>query len=46
MNRAIIDHLSNEEYHADPAVSASHLHQVARSGSTTGPDTSIPTASR
>ena len=32
MNRAIIDHLSNEEYHADPAVSASHLHQVARSG--------------
>jgi exodeoxyribonuclease VIII len=32
MNCAIIDHLSNEEYHADPAVSASHLHQVARSG--------------
>jgi hypothetical protein len=40
MNRAIIrngvtfviDHLSNEKYHADPAVSASHLHQVARSG--------------
>jgi hypothetical protein len=32
MNHAIIDHLSNEEYHADPAVSASHLHQVARSG--------------
>jgi exodeoxyribonuclease VIII len=32
MNRAIIDHLSNADYHADPAVSASHLHQVARSG--------------
>ena len=32
MNHAIIDHLSNADYHADPAVSASHLHQVARSG--------------
>ena len=27
-----IDNLSNADYHADPAVSASHLHQVARSG--------------
>ena len=31
MNTAIVDNLSNAEYHADPAVSASHLHQVARS---------------
>lgn len=31
MNTAIIDNLSNAEYHADPAVSASHLHMAARS---------------
>jgi len=28
----VVDDLSNADYHADPAVSASHLHQVARSG--------------
>ena len=28
----VVDGLSNADYHADPAVSASHLHQVARSG--------------
>lgn len=27
----VVDGLSNTDYHADPAVSASHLHQVARS---------------
>ena len=32
MNRAIVDHLSSTDYHADPAVSKSHLDQVARSG--------------